>query len=171
MGFPILVRCHFYIETGPRSQGVTGPQCLLSRCVLHYVMIMWKGSGCHLRLGRWPLGWDKEDFFKDFFFNITVMSHEYGISNCCQLDCLFKSFFRITAKHQSSLSLALCEGNRQMIGGFPSQRDSNAESFSMSWHHDGTDHGWPWILRFVLCQCQQFLFNNSKIIIWQILIK
>ena len=45
--------------------------------------------------------------------NITITSHSSrGVSNHRQGDCLFNSFFRPTAKkHQSSLLLALCEGN------------------------------------------------------------
>ena len=38
-------------------------------------------------------------------------------------------------RYQSSALLALCEGNLPVTGGFPSQRASNAESFSMSWRH------------------------------------
>ena len=40
-------------------------------------------------------------------------------------------------KHQSSASLALCQGNPPVAGGFPSQRASNAEIVSIWWrHHD-----------------------------------
>ena len=38
-------------------------------------------------------------------------------------------------KHQCFALLALCEGNPPAIGRFPSQRDSDAESISMQWHH------------------------------------
>ena len=31
--------------------------------------------------------------------------------------------------------MTLCEGNPSVPGGFPSQRDSNVESISVSWHH------------------------------------
>ena len=34
-------------------------------------------------------------------------------------------------KHQSCASLALCEGNSPVTGGFPSQRASNAENASI----------------------------------------
>ena len=38
-------------------------------------------------------------------------------------------------KHQLSLSLAFCEGTPRVTGGFPSQRNSNGASVSISWHH------------------------------------
>ena len=51
-----------------------------------------------------------------------VMSHEHcGVSHHQQLDCLFK--------------LIQLNNNKVIFGGFPSQRGSNTESTSMSWHH------------------------------------
>ena len=41
------------------------------------------------------------------------------------------------SKHQSSALLTLCEENRPVTGGFPTQRANNAESISISLH----DHG------------------------------
>ena len=53
---------------------------------------------------------------------ITVVSHEHwGISNHGQLHCLFNESYGQTHKakqyrnHQSSASLALCEGNPQLL--------------------------------------------------------
>ena len=37
--------------------------------------------------------------------------------------------------HQRSALLGICEGNPLVNGGFPSQRASNAEIVSISWHH------------------------------------
>ena len=37
--------------------------------------------------------------------------------------------------HRISKLLALCEGNPSVIGGFPTQRASNAESVSVPWRH------------------------------------
>ena len=41
----------------------------------------------------------------------------------------------IKRKHQSSMPLALCEGNPPVTDGFPSQRASNWEIISISWWH------------------------------------
>ena len=38
-------------------------------------------------------------------------------------------------KHQSSASLAICEGNSPVTGEFPAQRTSNAENVSIWWRH------------------------------------
>ena len=38
-------------------------------------------------------------------------------------------------KHQSSVSLAFCEGNSLVIGEFPAPRASNAENVSIWWRH------------------------------------
>ena len=38
-------------------------------------------------------------------------------------------------QHQSPTLLTLCDGNPSVTGGFPSQRNSNVESISMSWRH------------------------------------
>ena len=40
-------------------------------------------------------------------------------------------------KHQSSTSLALCEGNSPVTGEFPAQRASSAENGSIWWRHHG----------------------------------
>ena len=49
--------------------------------------------------------------------------------------------------------LALCEGNPPLTSGFPTQRASNTENVSMSWHHSSSDntlygsmttHYWWW---------------------------
>ena len=47
---------------------------------------------------------------------------------------LFNRLLRLTSKKTSKPALpALCERNPPMTGGFPSQRASNTESFSMAW--------------------------------------
>ena len=69
---------------------------------------------------------------------ITVMSNEpYGVLNHQPLNCLFNILFWLTSKKISKFpSLALCEGNPPVTGGFPSQRASNEESISISWWHE-----------------------------------
>ena len=54
--------------------------------------------------------------------------------------------------HQSSALLDLCEGNPPVTGGFPSQRASNAESISMSWHNHSTplSHYCTWQIFFLI---------------------
>ena len=37
---------------------------------------------------------------------------------------------------KTSASLALCQGNPPLTTGFPTQRTSNVECISISWHHD-----------------------------------
>ena len=39
-------------------------------------------------------------------------------------------------KHKRSALLSLCEGNPPVTGGFPSQRDRNAENISIVWRHN-----------------------------------
>ena len=72
-----------------------------------------------------------------FWWDITVTLHEHhGISDHQQLDCLFNSEIMLTSKGtSSSVLLPLCEGNPLVTSGFPSQRATNAENVSISWHH------------------------------------
>ena len=59
------------------------------------------------------------------------------IWNYRSTECLFNSLFRLTTKkHQRSASLSLCQGNPPVTGGFPAQRDSNAENISIWWRHN-----------------------------------
>ena len=68
----------------------------------------------------------------------TVMSHEGdGVWNWRTIDCLFSRLFGLTSKKTSKPALlALCEGNPPVIGGFPSQRDSNTGNICMSWREN-----------------------------------
>ena len=68
---------------------------------------------------------------------ITVTSYEYhGISKHQQLKCFSTASLSYhQRKHQSSVLLALCEGNPPVTGGFPSQRASNSEIISMSYSY------------------------------------
>ena len=50
--------------------------------------------------------------------------------------CSTVCFSQQQRKHQNCPLLALCEGNPPVTGGFPSQRASNVESVSISYHHD-----------------------------------
>ena len=59
---------------------------------------------------------------------------------------------------QRSLLLALCEGNPLVTGGFPSQKASNAEIFSLSWHHH--DNNKP-------CSIPVLLFLPARLLIDQ----
>ena len=71
------------------------------------------------------------------FSYIKVTSQEpHGVLDHRQFDCLLNCLFRLTWKETSKLALlALCEGNSPVTGGFPSQRDSNVESVSISRRH------------------------------------
>ena len=61
---------------------------------------------------------------------ITVTSYErHGIFNYQHFDYLFNRLFRLTSKKISKpVSLALCERNPPVTGGFPSQRASNVKN-------------------------------------------
>ena len=72
---------------------------------------------------------------------IAVTSHEHYVnSNHWQVDCLLYSLFMLTStekgKHRRPASRPLCKGNPLVIIGFPSQRDCEVESISISWHPD-----------------------------------
>ena len=47
----------------------------------------------------------------------------------------FRKHFHVMSPCHDSEVLALCEVNPPVTGGFSSQRPSNAENISMSWHH------------------------------------
>ena len=57
--------------------------------------------------------------------------------------------------HQSSGSLACCEGNPPVTSGFPSQRASDAKIISMSWHHH--------MYIFMGCSCQRIYLKITQI--------
>ena len=64
------------------------------------------------------------------------MQEHPDISNQWQIFYLLNSFFQTNNReHQMSTLLALCEGYPPVTVGFPSQRASNVERFSMSWRH------------------------------------
>ena len=67
-----------------------------------------------------------------------MTSHEpHGVPNHRQPDCLP----RRRSKKRSKLGVTgLCEGNSPVTGGFPLQRDSNAENVSIWWCHHEIDY-------------------------------
>ena len=75
-----------------------------------------------------------------FQHNITVTSYGHnGVSDHHPLECLRNRLFRRRSKKTSKLRVTgLCEGNPPVIGGYPSQRASNAESISTWWRHHDT---------------------------------
>ena len=74
--------------------------------------------------------------------SLTRTSHERLIvSNHWALLRLFNGLCSLTSKETSKLHItALCEDNPLGTDGFPSPRDSNAESASMSWRHHRQKH-------------------------------
>ena len=61
-----------------------------------------------------------------------------GVLNHQPHDCLLNRLFRRRSKKTSKLRVTgLCKGNPPVTGGFPSQRASNAENFSIWWRHHG----------------------------------
>ena len=69
----------------------------------------------------------------------TVTSYErHIIWHHRQFDCLFNNLLKLTKEEKKTskpCSPGICSGNPPVIGGFPSQRASDAESVSMSWRH------------------------------------
>ena len=61
-----------------------------------------------------------------------------SVSNHRRLHCLLHSWFRWRSKKTSKLRVTgLCAGNSPVIGEFPAQKASNAETVSIWWrHHD-----------------------------------
>ena len=60
----------------------------------------------------------------------------HGVPIHLPLGCLFNSLLGLTPnKHQKFELFSLCGGNPLVTGGFITERDSNAESVSISWHH------------------------------------
>ena len=69
---------------------------------------------------------------------IIVRPHErHGVSNYQRLDSLFNGFVSayITENTKAAHYWPLCEGNLRVIGGFPAEMASIAESVSISWRH------------------------------------
>ena len=63
-------------------------------------------------------------------------NERHGVSNHQPHDYLLNRLFRSRSKKTSKLRVTgLCVGNSPMIGEFPAQRDSNAESVSIWWRH------------------------------------
>ena len=70
--------------------------------------------------------------------------------------------FRTTPKEAPKLALlAICEGNLLVTGGFPSQRDSNAEIISMTSSCVCAIAGWKMIWNVKACLCFE-IFNVYK---------
>ena len=66
----------------------------------------------------------------------AVDDYIFHVSNRRHLDCLLKRLFGRRSKKTSKLrATGLCEGNSPVIGGFPSQRASNAENVPIWWRH------------------------------------
>ena len=62
-----------------------------------------------------------------------MVSNECHVSNHRWSDCLTTYTGQYQREHQSSASLAFCEGNQLMTGAFPSQVATNMEKFQ--WHN------------------------------------
>ena len=71
----------------------------------------------------------------------------HGVSNHLHLDCLLSRLFRRISKNTSKLRVTgLCDGNPPVTGGYPSQRASNSEFFSIWWRHHNMErflYYWP----------------------------
>ena len=77
------------------------------------------------------------DFMMKVEFITTTSYGCHGVPNYWSIKCLFNSLFRLTTKkHKKFMLLSLCEGSPPVTGGFPTQRDSNMEKFSIWWCHN-----------------------------------
>ena len=67
--------------------------------------------------------------------SITATSYDrHGVSNYRSIECLFNRLYRLTTKKHQMSTLR----NPPVTGGFPTQRDSNADNVSMFPFHDAT---------------------------------
>ena len=98
------------------------------------VCCVWFGSGPFVFL------WDSCAFvFQSWFIDsirrrqMTAMASRItGQSSLC-----FNSLSRLTTrKFQQPVLLSLCEGNPPATGGYPTERDSNAENVSIWWRYN-----------------------------------
>ena len=87
-------------------------------------------------------------------------SHEdHGIQNHCQLDCWFNNLFKLTSNKTRKLHVNVhLLGEQLVTGGFPTQRASNAESISMSWHHHA-DHVYELDWHFMMTSSNGNIFR------------
>ena len=85
----------------------------------------------------------------DFFFETLQWSHNqrHGVSNHLQLNSSFNRMLRLAPKKTSKAAIpAFCEGDPPVADGFPLQRASNAENFSMSWRRPEHDNAFTLVL-------------------------
>ena len=82
--------------------------------------------------GSWPHRGHVCTHYSDVIMS-TMVSHFTGIRIVYSTVCSGAG----QRKHQSSVSLAVCEGNSPVTGELPAQRASDAENFSIWWHHCG----------------------------------
>ena len=75
-------------------------------------------------------------------FNIKMSSYQYRKSHCGDKTVVRSSYLHNGISYTGKLTslywirpLASCEGNPPFTCGFPSQRDSNVENITISWHH------------------------------------
>ena len=116
MGFPILVRWHLYIESGPWGRQL---HVLFSQSFwLEGIVI--------------PLQWHHNE--------------RNGISNHQPHDFLLNCLLRHRSKKTSKLCVTgLCEVNWPVTGEFLLQRASNVENVSNWWHHHAASYGWTYM--------------------------
>ena len=129
MVFPILVRQHLYIESGPWSHQNVAAQHLSVVEPLHiklYAVPECMPTILHITL-RPPLYMVKTLHWRH--------NEHDGISNHQRIGCFFKRLFRCRSKKISKLCVTgPWEANPPVTSGFPSQRASNAENISIWWN-------------------------------------
>ena len=98
----------------------------------------------HLRLGQWYV----ITHVVIFAYPLQRLHNErLGVSNHRRLDCLLNRLFKRLSKETSKLHITgLCEGNPLVIGGFLSQKASDAETVSIWWRHHGRVIRYQWLL-------------------------
>ena len=94
------------------------------------------GESCHIMTSIRKVTWPKTRNLPSRSTSQWLHYERNGVSNHRCIDCLLSRLFRRRSKKTSKLRVTgLCEGNPPVTGGFPSQRASNEENFSIWWRH------------------------------------
>ena len=156
MGFPILVRWHLYIESGPwpsLCQQIPKDWLYLAiylkfgdnwfkfflrfkQVFVELTSLFKLADEISRNIATLPVWYTRACFkLAVRYFYITLTAHVcHGVLNYWQPQCLFNRLFRRTSKKTSKIRVnGPFQGNPQVAGGSPSQMVSNAENVSMSW--------------------------------------
>ena len=132
---------HYLNQFWPRSStpyGVTRPQWVETQIPLaHLYTYMAKYQMEHYMNKAWRWSYFEQGICLFRVYALQWRQDERdGVSNNRRIDCLLNRLFRHRSEKTSKLRVTgLCEGNPPVTGGFPSQKDNNAENASIWWRH------------------------------------